>query len=112
MNFLDFSEQSLGIRTLAAVTVLIILAVIAAGVVVFAMMMVLFSVDGPDHRMNDSTLKWGIWIVGISLGLAVLVPPILVLLRASPAISLLPAGLGFVAAGLTTLWLVVQNLGT
>jgi hypothetical protein len=112
MNFLDFSEQPLGIRALAAITVLIILAAIAAGIVVFAMMMVLFSVDGSGRQAGESSIKCGMWTVGLSLGLAVAAPPILVLLRASPALSLLPAGLGFITAGMTTLWLVIQNLGT
>ncbi|MEM1067338.1 MAG: hypothetical protein AAGI63_00475 [Planctomycetota bacterium] len=112
MNILDFSEQSLGMRILAAITLLTILAVIAAGAVVFAMMMVLFSVDGTGRQIDESVIKWSTWAVSLSLGVAVLAPPVLVLCRASPSISLLPTGLGFIIAGITTLWIVAQNLGT
>ncbi|MEM7558900.1 MAG: hypothetical protein AAF394_07240 [Planctomycetota bacterium] len=112
MNFLDFSEQSIGIRLLAAATILVTLAGIAAGAVVAAMMMVLFSVEGPGRQLDETALKWAMWTLGGSLGIAVLMPPVLVLCKASPSVTLLPAGIGFVLAGFTTLWFVVQNLGS
>lgn len=113
MSVLDFGEWTIGMRLLAAVVILLILAVLAAALVVFAMMMVLFSLDAQSaEQLNETTFRRAAWIVGGSLVISVVLPPILILSRVSPTISLIPAGIGFLAAGAVTLGLVVSNLGT
>jgi len=112
MSLPDFAEATIWTRVLAAVIAFVALAGTAAVAVVFAMMMVLFSADGGGNSdFNDVLFGRAAWIVGLSLGVAVLLPPLMLLFKASPVHSLIPAGIGFVMAGVMTLWFVMVNIG-
>lgn len=111
MSIFDVSEATLMTRFLAALITLLILAGAAAVVVVFSMMMVLFAADsGQAHGGESSNL--GIAVVGVSLGIAVLVPPVLLMMRFPTSYCFLPAGVGFVLAGVTTLWIIMATLAS
>ena len=108
----DFNEATIWTRILAAIIAFAALAGVAAVTVVFAMMIVLFSADrGGNSQVVDVYFHRAAWTVACSLGVAVLLPPLMLLFRASPIQSMIPAGLGFVVAGATTLWFVMVNLG-
>ncbi|MEM8736066.1 MAG: hypothetical protein AAGG44_17685 [Planctomycetota bacterium] len=112
MHLPDFTEATLWTRLLAALVTLIALAGTAAISIVFAMMLVLFSADGSGSAdFKEIYLERAAITVGVALGVAVLLPPLMLLFRMSATHSLIPAGLGFLVAGGTTLWFVVLNLG-
>lgn len=112
MPFPDLAESTLWTRLMAATITFIVLAGSAAAVVVFAMLMVLFSADGGSgSQFNNALLTRATWGVALSLGVALVMPPLMILCKASPVHSLVPAGVGFVGAGSVTLWFVIVNLG-
>lgn len=112
MQIPDFTEATFWTRFLGAVIVFVTLSAAAAGGLVFAMMMVLFSADGKSASEVDDTLFNRVAIVVVaSVAIAVVVPPVMLLCQASAVHSAIPAGLGFIAAGVATMWYVVQNLG-
>ena len=111
MNWFDFSEASVGERVVAAIVVLLCLGGIAAALVVFSMMMVLFGVDsGQNTASVERMLPVVTKLVVGSLAVATLLPPLLLLMRFSPGICLLPAAVGFTSAGLCTLLLVIRGV--
>lgn len=108
----DLAEATVWTRVLTAIIAFVALAGVAAVVIVFAMMMVLFSADsGRSSNVHDAFFDRAAWIVGCSLGVAVVLPPLMLLFKASPVHSMIPAGLGFITAGGMTLWFVMVNLG-
>ncbi|MEM1226299.1 MAG: hypothetical protein AAGJ40_11415 [Planctomycetota bacterium] len=108
----DFTEATIWTRLMAATLTFVVLAGSAAAVVVFAMMLVLFSTDGASgSQFNNVSLSRAVWGVALSLSVAVVLPPLMLLFKASPVHSLVPAGVGFVLAGLVTLWFVIMNVG-
>ena len=108
----DFTTASMGTRLLAAVIALMVLAGMAAGTIVFSMMMVLFSADGSSAAEFDERVFQTIaYTVLGALAVAVLLPPVLMLCRVSAVYCAIPAGLGFIVAGLATMWYVMANLG-
>lgn len=112
MPFPDFAEATIWTRILAASIAFITLAGVAAVAIVFAMMMVLFSADsGGSNEFNDAFSTRAFWIVACSLGIAVVLPPLMLLCKASALHSMIPAGVGFMIAGGMTLWFVMVNLG-
>ena len=112
MQIPDFTEATFWTRFLGAVVAFVSLAGAAAGALVFAMMMVLFSADGKSASEVDDTLFNRVAIVVVaSVAVAVVIPPIMLLCRASAVHSAVPAGLGFIVAGVATMWYVLVNLG-
>ncbi|MEM6689023.1 MAG: hypothetical protein AAF664_06320 [Planctomycetota bacterium] len=112
MNMPDLSDFSLSTRLLAAGITFIVLAGVAAVGVVFAMMLVLLSADGTstsqfDQRVPSITPN----LIAGSLIAAVVLPPIMMIFKASPIQSLIPAGIGFVSAGIGVLTIVMRSLG-
>ena len=90
---------------------LLLLVAIAAAILVFAMMMVLFSADGKNAaEFSDQVFHSRAILVVSALALGVVIPPLLLVLRVPTLWCLLPAGLGFVVAGGVTLWTIIQNV--
>ncbi|MEM6365284.1 MAG: hypothetical protein AAF745_12720 [Planctomycetota bacterium] len=108
----EFAEATVWTRMLVAAITFVVLAGIAAAGIVVAMMMVLFSADGGEtHNFNEAMFYRAGWSVVVSLAVAIVVPPLMLVFKASPLQSLVPAGLGFLMAGILTLWFVIVNLG-
>ena len=113
MRWLDFSDQTIGMRILAAAVVLLVLAVAAVVTIIFAMLLVLFSADGSGGKhVSETLLGRAAWAIGLSMVFTVFAPPVLVLCKATPVVSLLPTGLGFLVTAAVTIWIVMINLGT
>lgn len=110
MNLLELNEATLVVRVLAALVTLVGLVAAAGTLIVFAMMMVLFSLDsGQTGPEIDAALSIGVKVAGAALVIAVVVPPVLLLLKCPTLYCIIPAGLGFAVAGISTLAVVMFN---
>lgn len=109
MSWYDFSDANFWQRLSAATISLLLLGGLAAAVVVVSMMMVLFSLDsGEGGAQLERTLEVGGRIVLCALAIAVILPPLLLLLRFPTGICLLPAAVGFISAGACTFVVICQ----
>jgi hypothetical protein len=112
MNILDLEGATIWIRLLAAVLAFLVLAAIAAGALVGAMMFVLFSADATSTADHDDVLfNRVMYTVLFSLAAAVILPPIMLLFKMSAIHSAIPAGIGFTCAGVATMWYILVTLG-
>lgn len=108
----DFTQATFWTRFLGAIIAFVTLAGAAAGALVFAMMMVLFSADGKSaSEVDDKLFNRVAMVVVASVAVAVIIPPVMLLCRASAVHSAIPAALGFIAAGVATMWYIFVNLG-
>lgn len=110
MSFLDFSSSSLSVRILAALISIVACGGIAAMVVMFSMMMILFSADSGATPEASQRIDKMLPVIAISLAVAVLMPAVLVVLRVPSPYCYLPAGCGLIVAGAGTLLIVMANL--
>ena len=112
MRKVGFKEQKFAVRLAAACVLFISLLFVASVGTMFSMMMVLFSGDaGSANALSENTWNRVIWLFGSSLAVSVIVPPVLVLLRFSFVLCLIPAGIGFIAAGSIACWLILELIG-
>jgi len=112
MNFFDVEGASIWMRILAAALAFVVLAACAAGALVAAMMFVLFSADASSSKDHDDLLfNRAMYTVVISLAIAVIVPPIMMLFKISATYSAIPAGVGFTCAGVATMWYIMVTMG-
>lgn len=112
MSIPDPGEATLSTRLLIALACFAVLAALAAVGMMFSMMMALFSADaGTTGDTSDGVFERAAFIMASALAFAVVLPPLMLLLRAPWGYAAVPAVGGFALAGATLLWYVARNLG-